>query len=71
MVLSLLPPAGIPDNLVGGMGTVPRNAYLPHVTMGWICLSSVCEASRPIYDEKTAPVSVSTKCFVVVCSNKF
>ena len=28
--------------------TVFSNAYFRHVTMGWICLSYVCEASRPI-----------------------
>ena len=28
------------------------NAYLRHVTMGWICLSSVCEASRPMMGKR-------------------
>jgi len=43
--------------------------------MGWICLSSVCEASRPtpiVYCEKTVQDSASsTKCFIVVCLTKF
>jgi len=34
--------------------TVFPNAYLRQVTMGWICLSSVCEASRPICWENVA-----------------
>jgi len=36
---------------------------------GAVCLLSVKRVG--LYNEKTAPVSASTKCSVVVCSKKF
>jgi len=49
--------------------TVFSNAYLRHVTMGWICLSFV-KLVGLLWWEKGAS-SASTKCFVVVCSKTF
>ena len=53
--------------------TVFSNAYLRHVVMlrwdGSVCRLSVKRVG--LYDEKTAPVSTSTKCFVVVSLKKF
>jgi len=36
------------------------------IRWGWVCLSSVFEASKPIYCEKTAPVSASSTNIVLL-----